>query len=735
MIREYLIQEKLGIGSYGTVYKVTKKNSNNIDVIKQISLFGLTQEEIKDVELEAKILYSIKSPYVVRYFDSFEEKNFLNIVMEYCDGGDLGKFIEEKKSEKEYLNEDLIWILFIKITLGLAAIHKLKILHRDLKTLNIFLTKDLDVKIGDLGVAKILSHSGCFAKTLIGTPYYLSPELCEEKPYNDKSDIWALGCILYELCTYKHPFNAKSQGGLILKILESEPAPIGNNYSNDLQTLINNIFEKKMEKRPSCQDILKNSKIIDKAKKLELFDKITDLYPELKENNKQNNPVNLIMNNKIIYNKNRYPRNYKIKNNLQKNNSFGNIVISNNNIQPVNNRNINIYKKNNKAKYKNQFNSISTDSRSHNSIKNIFKRNNEKEPKDNQRSNNSKNINGGNIINNQNNNNKINKLFVKKPLNKSPLSALNKKINNQNNGRYINIEKDNKYNNISKAVKSINTSSKSAKKFFINLNNNSKVNLIKNGIVLRTNKIIGKKFFIAHKTNNGNENENKTQNNEISNNNYTEYLNDKSNFDINNDINNNIINNNYDIKPRNTNIINNNFKEKIDDKFSLFNNDNQNKLDLHVNESIEKFENRLKNYYQFSPEVKSKRITYINNQKNPLQTPNKEIDFLFKLTPIDIIDNNNNNKDLINIAGKEYNKNTHVKTNHLMEFVKNLNEYVPQYKINNQIPKSYKRNKSKSKSVCENDSYNNIQNQVIYQNRIINGEKNNNFFINKINNN
>ena len=263
MIKEYLIQEKLGIGSYGTVYKVTKKDTNNIYVIKQISLFGLTQEEIKDVKLEAKILHSIKSPYVVKYFDSFEEKNFLNIVMEYCDGGDLGKFIEEKKTINERLNEDLIWILFIKITLGLASIHKLKILHRDLKTLNIFLTKNLDVKIGDLGVAKILSHSGCFAKTLIGTPYYLSPELCEEKPYNDKSDIWALGCILYELCTYKHPFNAKSQSGLILKILGSEPEPIGNNYSNDLQKILNNIFEKKMEKRPSCQDILKNSRIIE----------------------------------------------------------------------------------------------------------------------------------------------------------------------------------------------------------------------------------------------------------------------------------------------------------------------------------------------------------------------------------------------------------------------------------------------------------------------------------------
>ena len=115
------------------------------------------------------------------------------------------------------LKEDVIWKLFIKICIGLGYLHKKKVLHRDLKSLNIFLTKGLDVKIGDLGVAKSLTQSG-FAKTFIGTPYYLSPEICEEKPYNEKSDVWALGCILYEMCTYNHPFEAKTQAGLILKI-------------------------------------------------------------------------------------------------------------------------------------------------------------------------------------------------------------------------------------------------------------------------------------------------------------------------------------------------------------------------------------------------------------------------------------------------------------------------------------------------------------------------------------
>ena len=337
------------------------------------------------------------------------------------------------------------------------------------------------------------------------------------------------------------------------------------------------------------------------------------------------------------------------------------------------------------------------------------------------RSNNSKNLNlnGGNIVNN-NSNKSINKLFIKKPLNKFPLS--NKKINNHkiNNGRYINFEQNNKINDNNKALISINASSKSAKKLIINLNNNSKSNLIRNGIIAKTNKSSSKKYFIMEKTNNEN-NENKTQNNE---NNDNEYLIDKNNFDLNYNINNNnYINNNFIIKHRNTNIINYNIGEKIDYNY---NNNNQNKLNPNVNDSIEKFENKLKNYYQYSPEIKSKKIAYTNNDKNPLKTPNKENGLLLKLTPIDIIDNN---KDLVNIE-MDYNKNKIGKANNLMEFVKNLNEYVPQYRMNNQIPNSYKRNKSKSKSICENDNYNNIQNQI-YKNKIIPGEKNNNFFINK----
>ena len=287
MLSTYIIEKQLGKGTYGVVYKVKKKEDNKIYVLKQISLIGLTQEQKADVKLEAQVLSKIKSKYVVQYYDSFEEDGKLNIIMEYCDSGDLNDFLEKHKQTKHLLSENLVWKIFIKITLGLADIHKLKILHRDLKSLNIFLKKDEDIRVGDLGVAKILNQT-YFAKTFIGTPYYLSPEICEDKKYNDKSDVWALGCILYELCTYQHPFTARSQGGLILKILNDNPKPIHNYYSKELSDLISLIFVKNFEKRPSCLDILKMKFVIEKAKSLGIYEDIKNSFPEI-ENSIENN--------------------------------------------------------------------------------------------------------------------------------------------------------------------------------------------------------------------------------------------------------------------------------------------------------------------------------------------------------------------------------------------------------------------------------------------------------------
>ena len=275
-IGDYTIIKELGNGAYGVVYLVKKENDPSNLVLKQISLKNLKPDEKKNIENEANLLKELNSKYIVKYIDSFEKNNYLNIIMEYCDQGDLDLLLKSKKKTNQLIAEIWVWKLFLQISIGLAYLHKKNILHRDLKSLNIFLKGEFEVKIGDLGVAKKLDKQK-FAKTFIGTPYYLSPEICEDREYNDKSDVWALGCILYELCTYKHLFEANSQGALILKIMTSPIPNISNCYSEQLRNLVKDILIKDDRKRPSVKDILSMSSVVENAKKFGFYNDVCNV--------------------------------------------------------------------------------------------------------------------------------------------------------------------------------------------------------------------------------------------------------------------------------------------------------------------------------------------------------------------------------------------------------------------------------------------------------------------------
>jgi NIMA (never in mitosis gene a)-related kinase len=223
-------------------------------VLKVVDTKKMSSNQKRESVLEATIMSKVQCQYVCKYYDSYLNKDTINIIMEYCENGDLGKYL--KKQMGRQLAEAKIWKFFIEMCLGLRYLHSNKILHRDIKTINMFLTKDDKVKVGDLGVAKLLNQTQNMAHTIVGTPYYLSPELCEEKPYNHKSDIWSLGCVLYELCTFKHPFEAKNQGSLIMKIVKGQYASLPNNYSAELRELVRLLLMKDYRKRPSIGEIL-----------------------------------------------------------------------------------------------------------------------------------------------------------------------------------------------------------------------------------------------------------------------------------------------------------------------------------------------------------------------------------------------------------------------------------------------------------------------------------------------
>ena len=275
--KTYKIIKVLGKGTFGTVYKVENKDDNKYYVIKKISINGASKEELDKIKNEAKILSKFNSEYIVKYYNSFEGDNSFNIVMEYCDL-DLRKYINMQSNNGKLLDKDIIYNFILDICQGLKDIHSQNLIHRDLKPENLFLTRDLKVKIGDFGVSKQLNSVNKFAKTQIGTLTYMAPEIIEGQSYNNKVDIWSLGCIIYELCTLKLCFQSTSIDGLINAIKQSRHGKINSSqYGIWLQQLIDSLLIHDKEKRLNIQEILKkinNNKIIfDYEKRLILFKK------------------------------------------------------------------------------------------------------------------------------------------------------------------------------------------------------------------------------------------------------------------------------------------------------------------------------------------------------------------------------------------------------------------------------------------------------------------------------
>ncbi|UJR27704.1 hypothetical protein I4U23_008981 [Adineta vaga] len=259
----------LGRGSYGEVWLVSplessvgSKSKPRRCVLKRVSVARSTDEnnELAAAEREAQLLSSLKHPNIVSYIESFRSRDHhLNIVMAFCEGGDL--YTKLKYRKKQLLDEAQIIEWFIQITLALQYMHERSILHRDLKTQNIFLTKLEIVKVGDLGIAKILDNNGAdLATTVIGTPYYMSPEIFSNQPYGQKSDIWALGCCVYEMTTLEHAFKAGDISSLVLKVVRGQtpPLPSADVYSQSLLELINLMLDKDAANRPSAKQILQH---------------------------------------------------------------------------------------------------------------------------------------------------------------------------------------------------------------------------------------------------------------------------------------------------------------------------------------------------------------------------------------------------------------------------------------------------------------------------------------------
>ena len=230
-VGQYSIIKELGAGNFGSAYVCYRQNDNSIQyVMKQINLKKLNEYEMKSAIQEAELLRKLSSPCIVKYIDSFVVDDILSIIMEHCDGGDLESLIKARKDSKQLFHEKEIKNVLCQITIALLHCHEQNIVHRDIKTSNVFLCKNGRVKIGDFGISKQMQDTNSMAQTQIGTPYYLSPEICKGEAYNNKSDIWALGCIAYEMMNLHKPFDEHGIIKLVLSITNSKFEPISPSF-------------------------------------------------------------------------------------------------------------------------------------------------------------------------------------------------------------------------------------------------------------------------------------------------------------------------------------------------------------------------------------------------------------------------------------------------------------------------------------------------------------------------
>eukprot|EP00929_Paragymnodinium_shiwhaense_P093485 TRINITY_DN53643_c0_g1_i1.p1 TRINITY_DN53643_c0_g1~~TRINITY_DN53643_c0_g1_i1.p1 ORF type:complete len:596 (-),score=133.12 TRINITY_DN53643_c0_g1_i1:93-1880(-) len=258
----------VGEGAFGVAVLVNHPDREGTPIIKMVNTNQATRKEREAALKESQVLSSLRHPCIVKYMDTFLSDGFLCIVMDFCEGGDLSYRIKQARDDERPFRKEMVIGWFSQATLALEYIHKRHILHRDLKSGNLFLSKRDNLKLGDFGIAKVLDSTLALAQTRIGTPYYMSPELCEGTSYAWSADIWSLGVILYEMCALKYPFEAYNLPNLVRKITTAPIPDLPTEYPDGLQKLFHGMMEREAEKRPTAEEIKSHPLVQDMLRRM-----------------------------------------------------------------------------------------------------------------------------------------------------------------------------------------------------------------------------------------------------------------------------------------------------------------------------------------------------------------------------------------------------------------------------------------------------------------------------------
>lgn len=271
----YELGDRLGQGSYGCVIKAIHKETGQAVAIKEINFSMMSKADKQMLQNEVNILKDLRSDYIVRYHTHMidKERRLLYIVMELCSGGTLQDFITDARIHRKPISEPQIWLTLTELTLALHKCHNRrdKVVHRDIKPANTFIDSEGHVKLGDFGLAKRIGTD--LTKTVCGTPLYMSPELCEHRRYGEKSDIWALGCVIYEMATLRPPFIACNEHQLREQIMNKRLDRIPEQYSEELWRIIQKMLEKNESRRWDVNQIASSRMVAITAETITLKNK------------------------------------------------------------------------------------------------------------------------------------------------------------------------------------------------------------------------------------------------------------------------------------------------------------------------------------------------------------------------------------------------------------------------------------------------------------------------------
>ena len=254
-------------------YLANKNYISFKNIIRQIDLSKITDKERAELENEININSLFNSRFILKIEDSYQNSKQLNIISEYFEGITLKDFLlHEHKKDRRFLKEEIIWKIFIQLSLAIYRIHIKNIIHRNIKTSTVFLDTKYNLKLTYFKDAYLLKSENDLCKEEIEPKNYMAPEIFKKEGYNTKSDIWSLGVILYEMCTFNKPFDDENQDNLYQKIINAKYASIGNKYSKELIALIDEMLRIKPEERISIKDIIHKYVFISRSKETNLFD-------------------------------------------------------------------------------------------------------------------------------------------------------------------------------------------------------------------------------------------------------------------------------------------------------------------------------------------------------------------------------------------------------------------------------------------------------------------------------